>query len=186
MADWMTDEASGKSLNRPGIQAALERLENGGPRVLVVAKLDRIARSAIDFLGLVNRAEQNGWAMVMLEPNVDMTDPMGRFTAGILAQVAELERSLIARRTADAMAVAKGRGQRLGRPVSLPQDVRERIVAMRHEKATLAGIAAVLTAEAVPTARGGGRWYPSTVAHVLRSVELDRQSTRLSSQRGLA
>lgn len=177
--DWISDDASGKSLNRPGIRAALERLENGGPKVLVAAKLDRIARSAIDFLGLVQRAERNGWALVMLEPNVDMTEPMGRFTAGILAQVAELERELIAKRTRDALAAKKRQGARLGRPVDLPDDVRRRIADARSAGDSLRVIADQLTADGVPTSQGGARWYASTVSGVLRSLELDTEAERV-------
>lgn len=167
VVDWYVDEASGKSLDRPGIQTALERLENGGPKVLVAAKLDRIARSAIDFLGLVKRAEARGWALILLEPNVDMTEPMGRFTAGILAQVAELERDMIGQRTRDGMAQAKARGARIGQPRAIQPDVRERIHRERATGASLRAIAAGLTADGVPTARGGSTWSHGTVQAVL-------------------
>jgi len=49
----------------------------------------------------------------------------------------------------------------------------ERIVQAKAAGDSLAGIARDLTAENVPTAQGGKRWYPSTVAAVLRSVDLD-------------
>lgn len=181
VVEWIKDEASGKSLKRPGIQRALERLENGGPKVLVAAKLDRIARSAIDFLGLVERAEANGWALIMIEPNVDMTDAMGRFTAGVLAQVAQLERELIARRTREALAAKRAQGARLGRPVETPDEVRERIVAAREDGLSLRAIADQLNDDEVPTAQGGRRWYASTVQSVLRSVELDEEAEALRS-----
>lgn len=175
VVDWVQDEASGKSLNRPGIQLALSRLENGGPSVLVAAKLDRLARSALDFLGLVERAERNGWALIMLQPNVDMTDPMGRFTAGILAQVAQLERDLIAKRTSEALQAKKKQGARLGRPIELSEEVRQLIVDLRSGGLTLREIADRLSADQVPTAHHGARWYASTVSGVLRSVELDAE-----------
>lgn len=179
VVEWIVDEASGKSLKRPGIQRALERLENGGPKVLVAAKLDRIARSALDFLGLVERAEENGWALIMLEPNVDMTDPMGRFTAGILAQVAQLERDLISKRTAEALQAKRKQGARLGRPVELDDHVRQRIVDEREAGQSLRAIADGLNEDEVPTAQGGSRWYASTVSGVLRSVKLDEKAAAL-------
>lgn len=176
VVDWVADEASGKSLQRPGIQQALERLENGGPKVLVAAKLDRVARSAIDFLGLVQRAEQNGWALILLEPNVDMTDPMGRFTAGVLAQVAQLERELISSRTRDALQAARKRGTRLGRPRTLPDEVVAQIHAERSAGSTLQAIADGLNRDRIDTAQGGTKWHPSTVRGVLQSLALDREA----------
>lgn len=176
VVDWVTDTASGKSLDRPGIQDALVRLENGGPKVLVAAKLDRLSRSAIDFLSLVKRAQENGWALVMLDPSVDMTDAMGRFTAGILAQVAELEREMISARTKDALARAKARGTRLGRPSLLSEELGERIELMRGDGMTLAAIADTLNREAVPTPTGRGKWWPASVRQALRTLELNAAS----------
>jgi DNA invertase Pin-like site-specific DNA recombinase len=166
VVEWIQDEASGKSLRRPGIQRALERLENGGPKVLVAAKLDRVARSALDFLGLVQRAEENGWQLVILDPAVDMTDPMGRFTAGILAQVAQLERELIGKRTKEALQAARARGVVLGRPSAIPDPVRARIVEERESGRSFRAIADGLNRDAVQTAQGGARWYPSTVRSI--------------------
>lgn len=179
VADWITDTASGSSLEREGIRTALNRLENGGPKVLVAAKLDRLSRSAIDFLGLVERAQRNGWDIVLLEPRVDMTDAMGRFTAGVLAQVAQLERELIGQRTSEALARARERGQRLGRPIALPHDVRAEVADLRGKGLSLRAIADRLASEGIPTAHGGAKWHASTVQAVLRSIDIDR-STDLS------
>ena len=172
VVEWVTDTASGKSLKRPGIQRALERLENGGPKILVVAKLDRLARSAIDFLGVVERAERNGWSLILLEPNVDMTDPMGRFTASILASVAQLEREMISSRTKAALAQAKANGTKLGRKLNIARSTVERIEAERAAGKTLQDIADDLNADEVPTARGG-EWWPSTVSYVLKQDRSD-------------
>jgi DNA invertase Pin-like site-specific DNA recombinase len=170
VVEWVQDEASGKSLRRPGIQHALARLENGGPKILVAAKLDRVARSALDFLGLVQRAEENGWQLVILDPAVDMTDPMGRFTAGILAQVAQLERELIGKRTREALRAARERGVVLGRPPSVPDLVRERIIEERKAGRSLRAIADGLNRDAVPTAHGGARWHASTIRSITMTV----------------
>jgi DNA invertase Pin-like site-specific DNA recombinase len=181
VVDWITDTASGKSLKRPGIQQALTRLENGGPKVLVVAKLDRLARSAIDFLGVVERAEKNGWSLILLEPNVDMTDPMGRFTASILASVAQLEREMISQRTKAALSQAKRDGKRLGTRVNIPRRVVDRIREEREAGHSLQRIADGLNADQVPTARGG-EWWPSTVSYVLRSDRSDWPERRVRTE----
>ena len=57
----------------------------------------------------------------------------------------------------------------------MPAAVRERIVAEHRRGESLSGIARRLNAEDVPTAHGG-RWWPSTIAAVLRSVELDAEA----------
>ncbi len=155
--------ASAKSLNRPGLLAALERLDRGDADYLLAVRLDRISRSVADFAGLLDRAAKRGWGLAMLSPNLDTTDAAGRFTANVLASAAQYERELIATRTREGMAQRKAEGVRLGRPRTMPQDVVERIVAERAAGRSLRAIADALTAEGVPTAQGGARWYASTV-----------------------
>lgn len=70
---------------------------------------------------------------------------------------------------------AKANGKRLGRPVILPQSVRERIVAERAMGRSLPKIAQGLMDDGVPTARGGQRWYPAVVRKVLLSVQCDAE-----------
>ncbi len=91
----------------------------------------------------------------------------------MVVSASQYERRLIGQRTRDALATKKAAGVRLGRPRLRPPGVVERIVRAKASGGTLAGIARALTAENVPTAQGGKRWYPSTVAAVLRSVYLD-------------
>lgn len=160
--------------DRPALAAVLDALGRGD--VLVAAKLDRLGRRTTDVLGLADRADREGWRLVLLDLALDTGTPVGAFTLAALAAVAQLERDLIAQRTRDAMSAARRRGQRHGRPVTLPADIRQRIAAMRRDGATLHGIADTLTAEGVPTARGGPRWWPSTVASVLDSLRLDAEA----------
>jgi len=171
----VTEVASaGTMRKRPELLALLERLDRGELQALVVTKVDRLARSVGDMAALAQRADANGWALVVLDLGLDTSTPAGRFVLQTMANVAELERALISQRTKDALAVVRKRGKRLGRPVQLAQAVRERIVAMRAEGASLQAIADRLTAEGVPTAQGGVRWYPSTVRKVLLSVQADQ------------
>ena len=89
--------ASAKTLNnRPGLTEALAVLANGDASALVVAKLDRLARSVHDFAGLVRIAEREGWGIVALDLGVDMTTPTGGLLANVTASVAEWERRIIA------------------------------------------------------------------------------------------
>lgn len=161
--------------DRPGLTDALAAVGAGKAGVLMVAKLDRLTRTILDFALLMQRSQREGWALVTLDLGVDTSTPQGELMANVFATFAQFERRLIGQRTKDALAVKRAQGVRLGRPVTLPPAVRERIVAERLAGATMATIAADLTAAAVPTAQGGARWHASTVQSVLRSVELDQE-----------
>ena len=156
--------------DRPELGRILDEITAGD--VLIVAKLDRLGRSALDVLRLADTARAQGWRLVLLDLGLDTATPVGAFTLTALAAVAQLERDLIAQRTRDALDVARRNGQRLGRPVEIDQDIRRRIAREFHDGSSLSEIARTLTREGVPTARGG-RWWPSTVQSVLRSLALD-------------
>lgn len=158
---------SGKSLNRPGLKAALERLDAGRADFLMAIRLDRVSRSVSDFAGLLDRASKRGWGLTLLSPNIDTSDPAGRFTANVLASAAQYERELIGVRTREGMAQRRSEGVRLGRPRSIPSEVVDRILADRQSGHSLRRIADRLNKESVPTAQGGVRWYASTVKAVL-------------------
>jgi DNA invertase Pin-like site-specific DNA recombinase len=168
--EWIEDAGySAKSLNRPGMQRALELLSSNQARTLVAVKLDRLSRSVLDFTGLLLLAESEGWSLVVLDLGLDMSTPNGKFVAQVMSSVAELERNLIAERTRAALAVKKAQGIRLGSPehLRIPGEVRDFIVRERAVGSTLQAIADQLNARCVPTARGGAQWWPSTVANVV-------------------
>jgi DNA invertase Pin-like site-specific DNA recombinase len=163
------DAASGRSMaGRPGLSAALEAVETGEADALIVAKLDRLSRSLLDFAALMARAQRRGWALVALDLGVDTTTPQGEMMASVLAVFAQFERRLIGQRTRDALAVKRANGVRLGRPPAMPTALRQRLRAMRGDGMTYRAIASVLEREGVPTAHGGERWHASTVARAIR------------------
>jgi DNA invertase Pin-like site-specific DNA recombinase len=162
--------ASGKSLaGRPALAEALRLVSEDKADVLAVAKLDRLSRSLLDFAGLMAQAQAEGWSLVALDLAVDMTTPSGRLIANVMASVAEWERETIAARTRDSLAVKRAQGVVLGRPVSISDEAVGRARALRDSGLTLAACAEQLTAEGVPTAQNGARWYASTVRQVLIS-----------------
>ncbi len=168
-----TDVASGKSMKgRSELSAALDALDRGEADTLMVAKLDRLARSTIDFARIAERAERKGWSLVALDVNVDTTTAAGALMLDVVAAFASYERRLISDRTKAGLAAKRAQGVRLGRPTTLAADVRDRIVAERSEGRTLTAIADGLTADAIATAHGGVRWYASTVAKVLQGVKV--------------
>lgn len=159
--------------DRPALAEALVALGAARSGVLLVAKSDRIARRTLDLLGLCALAERQGWSIVAVDGTVDQTTAHGRFMTTVMAGAAELERDLIRARTRDALAAKRAAGVRLGRPVTLPAEVRARVASERVGGATLQAIADGLNADQIHTARGGARWYASTVASVLKSLDHD-------------
>jgi DNA invertase Pin-like site-specific DNA recombinase len=158
------DGLSGRSLRRPGVQRALELMEDAD--VLLVARLDRLSRCVRDFASILHSAQRGRWDVVALDMGMDTSTPQGRFFSQILMSVAEFERELIGERTKAALAYARSNGTTLGRPSSLPQETIERIASERGEGRAYARIAEGLNDDAVPTAHGGQRWYASTVRNV--------------------
>jgi DNA invertase Pin-like site-specific DNA recombinase len=162
---------SAKDLRRPGVRIALEELERKRADALVVAKIDRLSRSMLDFTALMARAQRQRWALVALDAPVDTTTPAGEAMAHVLAVFAQFERRLIGQRTREALAQKKAEGVRLGRPRKLPTKVRSRIKRRRKAGASLSAIARELNRDRVPIAQGGVRWYPSTVRAVLAAPD---------------
>lgn len=174
--EWLTDDGySGGSLSRPALADALDRLANGRADVLVVAKLDRLSRSLVDFAGLMATAQRQGWSVVALDLGVDTTTASGEMMANVMASFAHYERRLIGQRTRDALAEKKAQGVRLGRPVELPDATRQRVADLRASGLSYRKVADQLTADGVPTARGGD-WHGSTVRGVLRGLRLDHEA----------
>lgn len=160
---------SAKSMDRPGIERALGVVSRGEASALIVAKLDRLSRSLLDFAALMERAKREGWALIALDLGVDTSTATGELIANVLMSVAQWERRAIGERTRDALAAARARGQRLGRPRSVPDELRARIVSERASGATLQAIANRLNEEQIPTARGGLCWQRGTVGALLKS-----------------
>jgi DNA invertase Pin-like site-specific DNA recombinase len=162
------DGVSGGSIDRrPALQAALDALDRGEASVLVTAKLDRLSRSVLDFAQLMARAEREGWAIVVLDVNVDTSSPSGEMMAHVVSAFAQYERRLISERTKRALAVKRSEGVQLGRPRSIPDDVRHRIIELRGDGLSYQRIADALNADDVPRGQNGIKWWPSTIQHVL-------------------
>ena len=117
-----------EDLSRPGIQEALRVLEAGKASALVVAKLDRLSRSMLDFSEADGQGDEASTGRSSRSTvAVDTSTPSGEAMANMLATFAQFERRLISQRTKEALAVKKAQGVRLGRPPTLPQAVVRRI-----------------------------------------------------------
>lgn len=137
----------------------------------VVAKLDRLTRSLLDFASILERSRRRGWSLVALDLNVDTSTPAGEMLASVVASVAQYERRLIGARTRDAMAAHKRQGARYGHPSTIPSRVRRYVRRLRRAGQPLDRIAARLNARNIPTGQGEQRWRKSSVAVVLRYGE---------------
>ena len=163
------DKASGKTTkHRPAFDAAIAMIEAGQADALVVAKLDRLSRSTVDFGQLLERASSHHWAVVVLDMNLDMTTPNGELIANVLMAFAQFERRIIGQRTKDGLAARRAAGVTLGRPRLLPDRVVTRIQREHDAGRSLNAIARGLEADAIPTAQGGAGWHASTVRAILR------------------
>lgn len=118
--------------DRPGFSQLVNKLEDGD--VLVVSKLDRLGRNAMDVRATVEALTGMGVRVHCLAlGGVDLTSPAGRMTMQVIAAVAEFERDLLIERTQSGLSRAKAEGKALGRPRALPdvaiEDVKQRLAA---------------------------------------------------------
>lgn len=137
-----SEKLSGASAkNRPELQACIASLSKGD--VLVVTRLDRLARSAADLWRILSElTEREVGFQCLNQPAVDTTTAMGRFMLSILGAVAELERDMIKERQKEGVARAKVKGVYKGRPPR-PLDL-SAVQMMRGEGRTPDQIAAQL------------------------------------------
>lgn len=158
------DVASGKSTRkRPELAKALADLDAGRASVIVVAKLDRLSRSMLDFARLVDRAAREGWSITALDIGIDTSTTNGRMLANIIMALAQWEREMIGDRTKAALGAVKARGTRLGRPTRVTPEAVATIRVMRRSGSSYRVIADALNDSGVPTAQGGRQWHASTV-----------------------
>lgn len=179
--------ASGKTMERPGLQAVLARLGAGEADGLLVAKLDRLTRSVRDLGALLDLGFRDRFALLSVSEQIDTRSAAGRLVLNVLCSVAEWERETIGERTREALAHLRASGACLGgealgwargeerdddgrlvvREVAEEAATVRRILALRAHGHTLRAIAAKLAEEGHRTKRGGA-WGPQTIANVIR------------------
>lgn len=111
-----TDTVSGSTRDRPGLDAVVEYLRAGD--TLLVASMDRLARSLVDLHTLVDELTTKGITVTFIQEGQSYSanpSPTGRLLLGMLGAVAEFERSIIRERQAEGIARAKARGVYKGR-----------------------------------------------------------------------
>ena len=125
---------------RTGFARLLDRLEQDD--VLVVTKLDRLGRNAMDVRATVEALAGQGVRVHCLAlGGVDLTSAAGKMTMGVLNAVAEFERDLIVERTQAGLKRARAEGKSLGRPPALTSDQQNIIRQKRAEGVSLGVLA---------------------------------------------
>ena len=127
---WFADDGvSGKvcARQRPQFARLLDKIRDG--ETLVVSKLDRLGRDAVDVLQTVQSlADRNIKIIVLQLGNTDLSSPTGRLLLTMLAAVASMERDLLIERTQAGLMRAKAEGKKLGRPSKTTQEQKAEIV----------------------------------------------------------
>lgn len=137
------ETASGARSKRAALEAALASLAEGD--VLVVVRLDRLARSTFDLLTIIRRIEAKGARLRSLnEAWADTTTSTGRLILTVLGGLAEFERELIVERTREGRERARREGRKLGRPSKLTAHQQSMIREWREQGQDNAQISRVL------------------------------------------
>ncbi len=131
-----TVSGSTAAMERVGFRKLMDRLD--WDDVLVVTKLDRLGRNAMDVRATVERlAEMKVRVHCLALGGVDLTSAAGKMTMAVIAAVAEFERDLLVERTQAGLSRAKAQGKRLGRPASLTPEQQETVRLRRRQGASL-------------------------------------------------
>lgn len=125
---------------RPGFTKLRDRMENGD--VLIVTKLDRLGRNAMDIRKTVEQLAASDIRVHCLAlGGVDLTSPAGKMTMQVISAVAEFERDLLLERTHSGIARAKEAGKRFGRPSILNEEQKITVIARINAGISISAIA---------------------------------------------
>lgn len=135
-----TVSGSTPAMERKGFRKLIDRLD--WDDVLIVTKLDRLGRNAMDVRATVEQlAEMHVRVHCLALGGVDLTSAAGKMTMAVIAAVAEFERDLLVERTQAGLSRAKAQGKKLGRPSSLSLEQQEWVLRQRQEGRSLGALA---------------------------------------------
>ena len=156
MRQGLPGEGERRQTDRAELAKVISKMEPGD--VLVVCRLDRLARSTRDLLNIIEALTQRGAGFKSLKDTwADTTSPHGRLMLTVLGGLAEFERELIRARTGDGRKRAKERGVRFGRPRKLTPHQRQEALARLEAGETQADVARTYNVDATTI----GRLQPS-------------------------
>jgi DNA invertase Pin-like site-specific DNA recombinase len=150
------EKASGAKTDRPELAKVIRRLEKDD--VLVVVRLDRLARSTRDLLNVLVEVGKRGAGFRSLKDTwADTTTPHGKLMVTVLGGLAEFERTLIAARTGEGRKRAKEPGVLFGRPHKMTPHQRQEALQRLAGGETYADLARAYNVDATTIGRLGGR-----------------------------
>lgn len=182
VAEFEDMDESGGTMNRPGVQRAIEMVEIGQADGIVVAYLDRWART-LEALEMIERWAAQGKTLISARERFDATTSQGKFALGMMLLVAKYYRDQVTERWDDSVRDAIGRGVHTvvpygyrrsngkGSPLVIEPDESatvRRIYAERMHGTSDSNIARGLNADAIPAAKGG-RWTRQAIRALIRS-----------------
>lgn len=151
--EFLDPAVSGRKARRPGLDAMLAAARRREVDVVVIVKLDRLARSLRDLLNIASELEALGVALVAVDQQLDGTTPTGRLMFTMLGAIAEFEHSLIRERVVAGLAAARRKGRRLGRPSKLAAGDVQRAKRLAASGQSIRAIAAALECSPVTALR---------------------------------
>src|SRR3954449_1584748 len=128
---------SGGTLDRPALKRLLAEIETGKVDIVVVYKIDRLSRSLMDFLRLVEVFDKHRVTFVSVTQSFNTTTSMGRLMLNVLLSFAQFEREVIGERIRDKFAASRKRGMWMGGWAPLGYEVRERKLVVNEVDAKL-------------------------------------------------
>jgi DNA invertase Pin-like site-specific DNA recombinase len=170
---WVEDRGvSGTRDDRIGLAFALDQLNQGAAKALVVAKLDRLGRRAASLTMVIEHARERGWAIVALDMGIDSNTASGRLVLQVLSAIAEWEGDQIRERTKAGLAAAKAKGIVPGPKSPLPRSVARRIEELRSQGMSATRIAEDLNATSTPLPSGcAGTWRATQVQRAINRAK---------------
>ncbi len=133
----------------------LEQLREGD--LIIIWKLDRLARSLKDLVGLVTEINEKGAGLTSLHDHIDTTTPHGKFTFHLFAALAEFERDIIRERTNAGLATTQARGRKNDRPKWLSKKAQNTAIIP-----SLTGLPALRGEQYLSSLTTNGRQAPGT------------------------
>jgi DNA invertase Pin-like site-specific DNA recombinase len=124
---------SGAKKSRPAFDDMMNRIRNKEFDVVLCWSFDRISRSTLQLVSLVEEFNELKVDFISLKQNIDTTTPMGRMIFTVFAALAQFERETIRQRTKAGIDLAKAKGVHCGRPETYTQDDRLEVLALFDE-----------------------------------------------------
>jgi DNA invertase Pin-like site-specific DNA recombinase len=180
---------TGANIERPAFTRLLADVDARKVDIIVVYKVDRLSRSLLDFVKVLERLNTAGASFVAVTQNFSTADAMGRLTMNMLMSFAEFERSMIAERTRDKIAASRRKGMWTGGPVPFGYTKEEKklvvneveahtvreafsLILVHRQVATVARLLTkqgLLPREPKRPSKLGQRWSKDAVGRMLRS-----------------